>query len=160
MVRLLLEHFAEMVTVVKCSRYFTSISILLITNTIQLWEENFRMNASALKMKPPVNVCTGRLPQNTEAARQYFIRSPRLSARRHSVALALSDRSMRRILHKDLNFHLYKMVVAQELRNRDMVNNSAVDEHLIGILSNDVIILTDEAHFHLSGCVNKQNFRY
>jgi hypothetical protein len=28
-------------------------------------------------------------------------------------------------------------------------------------LSNDVIILvTDEAHFRLSGCVKKQNFRY
>jgi hypothetical protein len=68
---------------------------------------------------------------------------------------------MRRILHKVLNFHPYKMVVVQELSNCDIANHSMVAEHLIEILSNDVIILmTDEAHFHLSGCVNKQNFQY
>jgi hypothetical protein len=53
------------------------------------------------------------------------------------------------------------MVVAQELSNHDMANCSMVAEHLIRILYNNVIILmTHEAHFHLSGCVNKQNFRY
>jgi hypothetical protein len=42
-----------------------------------------------------------------------------------------------------------------------MENRSAVAESLIGILSDDIIILvTYEAHFHLSGRVNKQNFRY
>jgi hypothetical protein len=52
------------------------------------------------------------------------------------------------------------MVVVQELSDRDMENHSNVAERLIGILNNDVIILmTDEAHFHLSGCVNKENFR-
>jgi hypothetical protein len=53
------------------------------------------------------------------------------------------------------------MVVVQELRDRDMTNPSTVVERVIGILSDDIIILmTDEAHFHVSGCVNKQNFRY
>jgi hypothetical protein len=53
------------------------------------------------------------------------------------------------------------MVVVQELSDRDMANHSTVAERLIGILSDDVIILlTDETHFHLSGCVNKQNFFY
>jgi hypothetical protein len=46
-----------------------------------------------------------------------------------------------RILHKDLNFHLYKMVAVQELSDRDMANRSTVAERLIGILSDDVIIL-------------------
>jgi hypothetical protein len=68
---------------------------------------------------------------------------------------------MRRILHKDLNFHLYKMVVVMELSDRDMANRSTVAERLIGILSDDVIIIMrDEAHFQLSGCVNKQHFGY
>jgi hypothetical protein len=50
------------------------------------------------------------------------------------------------------------MVVVQELSDHDTENSSTVAEHLIGILSDDVIILmTDEAHFHLSGCINKQN---
>jgi hypothetical protein len=53
------------------------------------------------------------------------------------------------------------MVVVQDLSDCDMANCSTVAEHLIGIFSDDVIILmTDEAHFPLSGSVNKQNFRY
>jgi hypothetical protein len=68
----------------------------------------------------------------------------------------MSYGSVRKILHKDLNFRLYKMAVV-----RDMTSRSTVVERLIGILPNDIIILTpDDAHFHLSGSVNKQNFRY
>jgi hypothetical protein len=78
-------------------------------NTIHFWVENFRMSASAIKKKPRDSVCTVRSPQNIEAVRQSFIRSPRRSARRYSVALGLSDRSVRRILHKDLTLHLYEL---------------------------------------------------
>jgi hypothetical protein len=53
------------------------------------------------------------------------------------------------------------MAVVQQLSDSDMKNRSTVAEPLIGILSDDVIILmTDKAHFHLSGCVNGQNFCY
>jgi hypothetical protein len=77
---------------------------------------------------------------------------------KHSVALGISDCSMR-ILHKDLNFHPYKMVVVQELRNHDMANRSIVAECLIRILYDDInILMTDEAHLHLSGRANKQNY--
>jgi hypothetical protein len=83
------------------------------------------------------------------------------SARRYSAAVGISDRSARRILHKGLNFHPYKMVVVRELSDLDMANRRAVAERLIGILRDDVIILmTDDAHFHLSGSVNKDNFHY
>jgi hypothetical protein len=113
------------------------------------------------KENPPGSVHTVQLPQNIEAVRQSFIKSHRHSARRHSVALGISDCSVRRILHKDLNFHLYKMVVVQELSDHDMSNHSTVPECLIRILSDYVIVLmTGKAHFHLSGYVNKQNFRY
>jgi hypothetical protein len=68
---------------------------------------------------------------------------------------------MRRILQKDKNFHSYKIVVVQELSVCDMANCSMVAERLIRILSDNVIILmTDEAHFHLPDCVNKHNFHY
>jgi hypothetical protein len=53
------------------------------------------------------------------------------------------------------------MAVVQELSDRDMVSRSTVAERSIGILSGDIIVpMIDGAHFHLSGCVNKQNFRY
>jgi hypothetical protein len=51
------------------------------------------------------------------------------------------------------------MVVVRGLSDRDVANRSTVAERLIRIMSDDVILVTDEAHFHLSGCVNKQNFR-
>jgi hypothetical protein len=127
-------------------------------NTIQLWVGTFRTSASALKKKQPGSVRTVRSPQNIEAVRQSFIRSPRRSDRRHSVALAISNRSVRRNLHKDLNFHPCGMVVVQELSDCTMANHSTrtVAECLIGILLDDVIILmTDSAHFQLPGCVNK-----
>jgi hypothetical protein len=48
------------------------------------------------------------------------------------------------------------MVEVQELSDHDDANLSAVAEPLIGVLSDDVIILmTEEAYFHLSGSVNK-----
>jgi hypothetical protein len=122
-------------------------------NTIQLWVENFRTSTSALQKKPAGSVRTVRSPQNIQAVRQSFSRSPKRSARRHSVALGIFECSVRRILHKDLHF--------QELSDRDLANRSRVAERLIGILFDDVIVLmTDDAHFHVSGCVNKQKCRY
>jgi hypothetical protein len=50
----------------------------------------------------------------------------RRSAKRQSVAPRISDRGVRRISHKDLNFRPYKMVVVQELSARDMANRSTV----------------------------------
>jgi hypothetical protein len=48
------------------------------------------------------------------------------------------------------------MVVMQELSDCDTANHSMVAEHLIRILSDNVInLMTDEAYFNLSGCFNK-----
>jgi hypothetical protein len=59
------------------------------------------------------------------------------------------------------NFHPYKMVVGQELSDLVMANRSRVAKCLIGILrDNNIILMTEEAHFHLSDFVNKQNFYY
>ena len=92
------------------------------------------------------------------------MKSPRRSVRRHSTAIGLSDRSVWRILHKDLNFHPYKIAIVQELSDRDMANRRISSEQLLEMLSDDgvinTVLMTDEAHFRLSGYVNKQNNRY
>jgi hypothetical protein len=54
--------------------------------------------------------------------REAIERSPRRSARRHSVSLGLSEASVRRILHKDLHFYPYKIQVIRALHERDYVN--------------------------------------
>jgi hypothetical protein len=50
------------------------------------------------------------------------------------------------------------MVVVQKLNDHDAVNCSTIAEHLNGMLDNVIILMTDEAHIHFSGCVNKQIF--
>ena len=133
-------------------------------NTIKEWVQNFRKNASALKRKPRGRIPTVRTPENVDKVRIAIVKSPRRSVRRHSAAIGLSDIRLRRILHKDLNFHPYKIAIGQELNDRDMANGRISSEQLIEMLNDDGVIftllMTDEAHFHLSGYVNKQNYPY
>ena len=93
-----------------------------------------------------------------------IVKSPRRSVRRHSAAIGLSDRSVRRILHKDLNFHPVKIATVQELSDHNMANRRISSEQLLKMLNGDgvinTVLMTDEAHFHLSDYVNKQNYRY
>jgi len=52
------------------------------------------------------------------------------------------------------------MVVVQELTQQDWINRVEACQHFIERLPDDAVFFSDEAHFHISGCVNKQNMRY
>jgi hypothetical protein len=53
------------------------------------------------------------------------------------------------------------MMVVEELRERDWLSRQASCEAILENVPAEADVLSsDEAHFHLSGCVNKQNFRY
>jgi len=84
--------------------------------------------------------------------------SPRCSSRKHAAALHLSDRSVRRILHQEL--HPYKIVVTQEHFPRDWETRTTLFWDLLRNVPRIILLFMEEAHFHLSGTVNKQNFRY
>jgi len=133
-------------------------------NTLKEWVQNFQENSLALERKPRGIIPMVRTPENVDKVRMAIVKIPRRSVRRHSAAIGLSDRSVRRILHKDLNFHPYKIAIVQELNDRDMANRRISSEQLLEMLNDDGIIntvlMTDEPHFHLSGYVNKQNYRY
>ncbi|KAJ8933144.1 hypothetical protein NQ318_015452 [Aromia moschata] len=58
---------------------------------------------------------TGRPRSAQTAVREAVERSPTRSVAKHASALRLSDRSVRRILHADMKFHPYKMMIVQEL---------------------------------------------
>lgn len=132
-----------------------------VRNTILLWVNNFRGGASALKRKSTGRPRTARTPENVAAIRASVQQSPQRPARKHAAALGLSDRSVRRILHKELQMHPYKMMLAQELSERDFETRRAlcleIQQH---VPREAVVMFSDEAHFHLCGSVNKQNFRY
>ena len=131
-------------------------------NTVNEWAQNFRENASALKRKPRGRIPMVQTPKNVDKVRMAVVNSPRPSVRRHSAAIGLSDRSVRRILHKDLNFQPYKIDTVKELSDRDMANRRISSEQLLKIMNDGGIMntfkRTDEEHFHLSGYVKKQNY--
>lgn len=70
----------------------------------------------------------------------------------------------KRILAKDLHFHVEKVQTAQELKPTDHTQQMKfVNLWIMGQLKVDAdfwnkIILGDEAHFYLDGSVNRQNF--
>ena len=129
-------------------------------NTIKEWVQNFRENALTIKRKLRGRIPKVWTPENVNKVRMAVVKSPWLSVMRHSAAIGLSDCSMRRILHKDFNFHPYKIAIVQELNDRNMANSRISSEQLLEMLNDDGVISTllmiDEAHFHLSGYVNKK----
>jgi len=79
-------------------------------HAITTWINNFEETGSAVEKKGG-SVKTVRTPQNIDAVRASFEESPRRSAVRHSKKVGLSESSVRRILHLDLHFHPYKILV-------------------------------------------------
>lgn len=88
--------------------------------------------------------------------------SPQRSARKHAAALQLSDRSVRRILHNEFKMDPYKIVITRELSERANreTRTTLCRDLLRNVPQTCALLFSDEAHFHLSGTVNKQNFWY
>lgn len=87
-----------------------------------------------------------------------ILQSPRRSACKHARSLQMSDRSVRRVLQQEFQFHLYKIAVVQELSQRNFALRQAACETLVETLPQDgILFCSDEAQFHLSGYVNMQN---
>lgn len=133
-------------------------------NTILKWMRKFNETGS-LRNEFVGSARRVRTPENIERVREAVIRSPQRSARRQAVALNLSRTSVCRILHEDLKFHPYKIQMVNCVRDADKPARLAFCRQFLAILNADPgmlnkLILSDEAHFHLSGAVNKQNFRY
>ena len=125
------------------------------------WVAEFEKSGSTLKTQRQARVKKVRSPENAEKVKKSIQRSPMRSANKHALALGISDRSVRRILHFDLHFHPYKMAVVHELHSRDYENRVRCCSNILNQVSlDDCVITTDEAHFYLSGSLNKQNCRY
>lgn len=131
---------------------------------ILLWVSNFENTASTTKKRGGSDKKI-RTPENIDRVREALGRSPRKSARRHSAQLGLSNRSVRRILKNDLHYHPYKIQVVQALNPNDLNTRIRFCQAMLAVIDGNGervhnLWMSDEAHFHLSGYVNKQNFRY
>ncbi|PSN57112.1 hypothetical protein C0J52_01298 [Blattella germanica] len=123
-------------------------------HAIKGWINNFEETGSALKKKPTGRPRSARTPQNIDVVRES-----------QSAAVGMSRESVRRILRLDLKFHPYKLQMVQELKENDYQLRLGFCQEMITKINNDdeflnKLWMSDEAHFHLTGYVNKQNYRY
>ena len=133
-------------------------------HAIKTWVRNFEAAGSTLKKKGS-SVKTVRTSDNIAVVREATERTPHRSARRLSVSLGLSEASVWRILQKDLHVYTYKIQVPHALHERDDVNRVNLCQTFLQLSNRNQelvnsLLMSDKAHFLLSGFVNKQNFRY
>ena len=124
----------------------------------------FEQTGSVGDVKRPAHARTARTAENIATIRDSVAEEPSTSTRRRSQQLHLSRSSMMNIMHKDLHLHAYKVQLTQELKPTDHLKRRQWSEWWQEKATIDdqfptKIIFSDEAHFHLSGFVNKQNCR-
>ena len=73
--------------------------------------------------KPQGHPFSARTPDNVKQVRDAMLQSLQRSVWQQALALHLNECSIRRILHKDLHYHPYKIPVAQELSEWDKVTH-------------------------------------
>ena len=78
----------------------------------------FPTDLFSIKGKSPGRPRSVQTPETVRRVRHAVTTSQR-SAAKHAFVLVVSDRSMRLILHLDLKFHPYKIMMVQELQERD-----------------------------------------
>ncbi len=134
-------------------------------SSILRWVKNFRETSTASNKKRTGRKKSSRTPENIEKVRNSLQTSPRRSLRKRAQAVKLSLSTTRRIIRHELNYHPYKLAVTQKLNPDDYQKRKSFSEKMLDKIENDEIdadkiLFTDEAHFHLTGAVNKQNTRY
>lgn len=130
-------------------------------SVIRSWVKKFETTGSTLNQKPAGRPRSIRTEETVCEVGTSVRRDPQLSTRKRSAELTISRTSLRRILTKDLKFHPYKLQLVQELKPNDHHLRRAFAERMLErFRSLNNILFSDEAHFHLSGYVNKQNCRY
>ena len=132
-------------------------------HAIKTWIKNFEETGSALKKKPTGRTRSARTPQNIEGVLVSILRSPRRSVRKLAAAVRLSRKCVRRILHVDLKFHPYNLQIVQEQKEKDhQLRLEFCQQSTTNIMEDNEFLnklrMSDEAHFHLTGYVNKQNY--
>lgn len=133
--------------------------------TIRKWIRKWQEEGSVRNKKGTGRRRFVRHAENIERVRNAFQQSPKRSAKRHSLTLNISERSLRRILHLDLKFHPYKTQVCQELDARHKLNRMECCQNILNAIQINPnflnqLLMSDEANFYLSGFANKQNNRY
>lgn len=108
---------------------------------------------------------SSRSAENITAVAQDVEEEPGTSTRQRATQLGISRRSLRRILVTDLKMFPYKVQTVHQLLAVDRQTRLTYAQAILNLNKQEdnfssKIIMSDEAHFHLSGYVNKQNYRF
>ena len=88
-------------------------------STIRRLIQKFEKTGSVLDIKHSVRCRPVRSQENINAARESVEGNPRTSVRHRSQQLEISNGSLHKILHEDLNLHPYKVQLTQKLEACD-----------------------------------------
>lgn len=98
--------------------------------------------------------------ENIVAVRESVHENPRQFISRRAQELGLSSTTTWRIFHKNLGLYPYNVQLTQELKPNDFAfADWALEQLEVDPNFGRKIMFTDEAHFWLSGFINKQNCR-
>lgn len=103
-------------------------------------------------------------PQNVQAVEEIVKRNPQKSIRRAAAEARLSNSTTYRIMRKGLKLFPYKIQCHQAITNTALRQREDFAHEILKMIDDSTIDVgclwfTDEAHFHLEGFVNKQNWR-
>ncbi|KAI6658664.1 hypothetical protein LOD99_11009 [Oopsacas minuta] len=108
---------------------------------------------------------TVRTPENIKKIKMKLADSPHRATRRLSAEAAISRSSMRRILNDDIGAFPYKIQMQQKKSESNQKKKVQFVTYISKKIEEEILKITevhwsDEANFHLSGHVNKQNMRF
>lgn len=128
---------------------------------IRYWAKMFRATSSTERSPYKQRRKPARTPEKIDAVRTLIHMDPRLSGRRIASSVRTSHKTTQRILIMDLGLHPYKFQMVQELQPGDFEKRLEFAKVMLKQFDNfNNILFTDEAHFHLSGPLNRQNYRF
>jgi hypothetical protein len=126
---------------------------------------NFHETGNANKKPSPGRPRTSHSAVNIEHVANAIVQSPRKSTHRLAQQVNITHTSVRRILKNDLKLYPYEVQLVHQFLPADRVHRVTFSEWYVSKCreENDFVqhlITSDAAHLHLSGYVNKQNFRF
>lgn len=131
---------------------------------IRYWVARFRSSGSAVNMRRQGPVPSVSTEETIRRVSDSVLENPRMSLRARSAALGIARSTLHDIMKKKLKFHPYKIQITQKLHENDYQARLTYAERMLTTFSTETrlqnVFFSDEAHFHLGGYVNKQNFRY
>lgn len=133
--------------------------------TIRVLASKFKLNGTTFNCHRSGRPRTARSEENITRVSQSVVESPQTSIRRRGQQLNISSRSLQRILKKNLHLFPYKILLVQKLLLRDHNQRLEYSNAIVNLQKkfdnfSEKIMMSDEAHFYLSGHVNKQNYRF